>query len=142
MFSYQFGGYSYDSAAQKTEHGGSEEELNIPIYYKDAWKKPGDITQYEMPNSTQKYPMKSYATTRRLHSSDFIRLRNLTFGITLPNNWTKKAGLQNVRFYASGNNLWTWAKWDFYDPETAVAGSAAFNTPPLKTMTFGVNITL
>lgn len=142
MISYQFGGYSYDNWAQKTEHGGSEEDLNIPTYYKDAWKKPGDITQYEVANWEQKYPMKSYATSRRLHSTDFIRLRNLTFGITLPQNWTKKAGLQTVRFYASGNNLLTWAKWDYYDPEAVSAGTAGWGTPPTKTMTFGVNITL
>lgn len=48
MFSYQFGGYSYDNWAQKTEHGGNDLEANIPSYYKDSWKKPGDVTKYEL----------------------------------------------------------------------------------------------
>ena len=41
LFSYQFGGYSYDNWAQKTEHGGNDMEANIPTYYADNWKKPG-----------------------------------------------------------------------------------------------------
>ena len=84
--------------------------------------------------------MSSYATTRRLHSSDFIRLKNLTFGFTLPKEWTSRLGLDYVRLYASGNNLWTWARYDQYDPEAVSAGSAIWGTPPLKTMTFGINI--
>lgn len=140
MFTYQFGGYSYDNWAQKTEHGGSELGLNIPIYYLDSWKKPGDITQYEVFIEDPQYSMKSYATTRRVHSSDFIRLKNLTFGFTLPKNWVKKAGMENVRLYASANNLWTWAKYDFYDPEAVSGGTAIWGTPPLKTVTFGINV--
>ncbi len=140
MFTYQFGGYSYDNWAQKTEHSGSELGLNIPIYYLDSWKKPGDITQYEVFIEDPQYAMKDYATTRRVHSSDFIRLKNLTFGFALPKNWTKKAGMEYVRLYASANNLWTWAKHDYYDPEAVSGGTAIWGTPPLKTVTFGINV--
>ena len=139
-FSYQFGGYSYDNWAQKTEHGGNDLEANIPAYYANSWKKPGDITNYELFIEEPDYPMSSYSTTRRLHSSDFIRLKNITLGFTLPKAWTSRLGLDNVRLYAAGNNLWTWASYDQYDPEAVSAGSAIWGTPPLKTMTFGINI--
>lgn len=43
-------------------------------------------------------------------------------------------------FYASASNLWTWAAYDNYDPEAVSAGSATQTTPPLKTVTFGLNI--
>lgn len=36
--------------------------------------------------------------------------------------------------------LWTWAAYDNYDPEAVSAGSATQTTPPLKTVTFGLNI--
>ena len=48
--------------------------------------------------------------------------------------------LCNVRFYATASNLWTWAAYDNYDPEAVSAGSATQTTPPLKTVTFGLNI--
>jgi len=138
--SYQFGGYSYDTWAQKTEHGGTEPELSIPSYYINAWKQAGDITNYERPSTERDYTMKSYATSRRLHSTDFIRLKNLTFGFTFPKEWTRTIGIDNVRLYLSGNNLLTWAKYDYYDPEAVSAGTAGWGTPPLKTLTFGLNI--
>ena len=141
LFNYQFGGYGYDNWAQKTEHGGNDLEANIPIYYLDNWKKPGDITQYELFIEDPDQAMNKIATTRRLHSTDYIRLKSLTFGVTLPSTLTRKIGIENARIYASANNLWTWAVYDFYDPESVQNGSATWNTPPLKTVTFGLNVT-
>ncbi len=140
MISYQFGGYSYDTWAQKTEHGGDDLEANIPTYYLDSWKQPGDVTNYELFMESPEYPMSSYATSRRLHSTDFIRLKNLTFGFTMPQEWTKKIGIENVRLFASANNLLTWARYDYYDPEAVSNGTAIWGTPPLKTVTFGINV--
>ena len=140
MFSYQFGGYSYDNWAQKTEHGGNDLEANIPSYYKDSWKKPGDVTKYELFYEKPSVAMNKVTTTRRLHSTDFIRLKTLTFGFTIPKDWTRKIGIENVRLYASANNLWTWAAYDYYDPEAVSGGTAIWGTPPLKTVTFGINV--
>ncbi|MDR0658465.1 MAG: TonB-dependent receptor [Mediterranea sp.] len=140
LFSCQFGGYSYDNWAQKTEHGGYDLEANIPIYYRDSWKNPGDVTNYEVFIEDPNVGMHSVTTTRRLHSSDFIRLKTLNFGFTLPQTWTRKAGIDKVRLFASANNLWTWAAYDYYDPEAVSAGTAIWGTPPLKTVTFGLNM--
>ena len=140
LISCQFGGYSYDNWAQKTEHGGYDLEANIPTYYRDSWKNPGDVTNYEVFIESAPVRMHSVATTRRLHSSDFIRLKTLNVGFTLPQAWTRKAGIDNVRLFASANNLWTWAAYDYYDPEAVSAGTAIWGTPPLKTVTFGVNM--
>mgnify|MGYP002225061943 CR=1 FL=1 len=74
--------------------------------------------------------MNGVTTTRRLHSTDFIRLKTLTFGVTVPKTWTRKIGVNSLRLYASANNLWTWAAYDFYDPESVSAGTAGWGTPP------------
>ncbi len=140
MLSYQFGGYSYDNWAQKTEHGGDDPEANIPTYYRDRWQNPGDNTNIERFILNGDVSMKSYATTRRLHSTDFIRLKNLTFGYSLPKAVTGKAGIDRVRLYVSGNNLLTWAKYDYYDPEAVSGGTAIWGTPPLRSVTFGLNV--
>lgn len=140
MFSYQFGGFSYDTWAQKTEHGGNDLKANIPIYYRDNWKKPGDIAKYELFTEKPGTAMNKVVTTRRLHSTDFLRLKTLTFGVTVPKEWTKRIGIDNVRLYASANNLWTWAAYDYYDPEAVSSGTAIWGTPPLKTLTFGINV--
>ena len=140
MFSYQFGGYSYDTWAQKTEHGGNDLKANIPTYYRNSWKRPGDATDYELFYENPVAAMNKISTTRRLHSTDFIRLKTLTFGITVPKAWTKQLKIDNLRFYASANNLWTWAAYDYYDPEAVSEGTAIWGTPPLRMVTFGFNL--
>ena len=52
---------------------------------------------------------------------------------------SKKIGASNVRFYLSGNNLYTWThlKTDSFDPEQN--GPAAY--PTMRTYNVGLNIT-
>ena len=141
LFNYQFGGWSYDTWAQKTEHGGYDLEANIPTYYADSWKQPGDVTKYELfYEKNSSVAMHKITNSRRLHSTDFLRLKTFTLGFTLPKQWLSSIGLSNARIYMSANNLWTWAAWDYYDPESVVNGSATQATPPLKTVTFGFNV--
>lgn len=116
-------------------------KANIPTYYANSWKKPGDITDIERFVANTDVAMSAYRNSRRLHSTDFIRLKNMTFGFTFPKEWMRKAGIETLRLYVAGNNLWTWARYDYYDPEAVQAGSAIWGTPPLKTVTFGLNLT-
>ena len=140
MFTYQLGGYSYDNWAQKTEHSGNDPEANIPSYYSERWQQAGDITMYERFIVNNDNTMASYRNTRRIHSTDFLRLKNITFGFTLPKQWTQKIAVNQLRVFFSSANLLTWAKYDQYDPEAVYNGTAIWGTPPLKTYTFGVNI--
>ncbi|MDE6646973.1 MAG: SusC/RagA family TonB-linked outer membrane protein [Prevotella sp.] len=139
--SFQFGGYAHDKWTQKVDHAGTEYDLNIPAYYANAWKKPGDITDIERFNVDAEYTMNDYyQNTRSLHSTDFIRLRNLTFGFSVPKQLLRKIGIEKCRIYASGSNLLTWAKHDYYDPEAVYGGTTIWGTPPLKTLTFGFDL--
>ena len=136
-FNFSLGGWSYDGGASKMEHGGTG-NLNIPVYYRKRWQKPGDKTSIERFIVDRSLSMKDYATDRRLHIRDFLRLKNLTFGITVPKMWTQKIGIDKARLFMSGNNLLTWAAYQYYDPE--IGSSVSFDTPPLRTMTFGLDI--
>ena len=127
--------------SQKTEHGGYDLQANIPTYYANSWKNPGDITDYEcFYEKSSNVAMHKITSSRRLHSTNYIRLKTLTFGITLPKEWIRGIGLSNLRLYMAANNLWTSAAWDYYDPEGVINGSSIQGTPPLKTITFGLNV--
>ncbi len=141
MFTCSFGGYSYDNGAQKSEHGGSDMKANVPVYYNNRWQKEGDIRSYERFVADRAVTMASITNTRRIHSSDFLRLKNLTFGFRVPRNWTKAIGADQLRVYCSGNNLWTWAQWKGYDPESVQEnGDVGWEQPPLRTWTFGIEL--
>ena len=139
-WTFTLGGYSYDDAAQKLDHGGAEANHAIQKYYKDRWRNPGDNTRIEMFIVDNPYDMSGVANTRRVHSTDHLRLKNLTLGFTLPKKLTTKIKLNNVRAYFSSVNLLTFAAYDNYDPEVPRNGSVFFDTPKMRTFTFGLDI--
>jgi hypothetical protein len=55
--------------------------------------------------------------TYYLFSKDYIRLKNIELGYTLPSNVLEKAGIGNVRIYVNGLNVFTFAKQKVFDPE-------------------------
>ena len=78
-----------------------------------------------------------------LQNAGYCRLKSLTVGYTLPQKWTRKAKIDEVRFYFSGENLATWHNIhsDYIDPEMAIAGAAQRIYPWQKTFMFGIDIT-
>jgi hypothetical protein len=70
-----------------------------------------------------------------------LRLKNISLGVTLPKEWISKVGFDKVRVFASGVNVFTIKnkKLDS-DPEVASNGMIQFRTPPLKSLTFGLEI--
>lgn len=139
-FTYSLGGYSFDKVGTLIETDGSKEKsYNLPVYALDRWQKPGDIT--DVPRFVLEQGAGPQNSSRYIHSTDHIRLKNLTLGFTLPGQWTQKALIENARIYFSGTNLLTWAKWNQYDPEVPVNGEVFCEAPAMRTFNFGVEIT-
>lgn len=139
-FTYSFGGHSFDDAASKLQYSGRQPDYNIPVYYRDRWKKPGDKAKMESFMIGREGYMGNVTSTHRFHSTDHIRLKSLTAGISVPKVWTRKIGVDKARVFFAASNLWTWAKYDDYDPEVNEDGMAGFQTPPLKSLTFGLEL--
>ncbi|WP_374165265.1 SusC/RagA family TonB-linked outer membrane protein [Arcticibacter sp. MXS-1] len=74
-----------------------------------------------------------------LRSSDYLRLKNVEIGYTLPKSVLTRLSLKNVRIFATGVNLYTWDKFKIYDPEIP-DGFGAY--PQQKVVNFGLNVTL
>ncbi len=52
-------------------------------------------------------------------SGAYLRFKNITLGYTVPSDWSKKMGINSLRFYFSGDNLFEWSEVaDFFDPES------------------------
>ena len=82
---------------------------------------------------------------RYLQNIGYLRLKNLTFGYTLPAKLTKKASIERLRFYFTAENLFYWAPGlhcDYIDPEMAQTNGNLRIYPWQKTIMFGVDITL
>jgi len=72
-----------------------------------------------------------------LRSGAYFRLKNITIGYTLKPELVKKAGIQRVRIYVAGNDLFSISKLPKYlDPE---AGNYSY--PIVTTLIAGVSVT-
>ena len=76
---------------------------------------------------------------RELYKGDFIRLRNVQLGYTVPRAITEKIRMQGVRVYVAGYNLWTKTKYPGFDPEGATLLYYSNAIPQAKSFTFGVD---
>ena len=141
LFSFSLGGHIMDDPALLyTDTDGETAYQSIGIQQLDRWQKPGDIT--DVPRRINSYQYARYGSSRHMKSSNHLRLKTVTLSYNLPSKWMQAAGMRNVRIFASGNNLLTWAAYKNIDPEQPVNGVATWALPNLKSVTFGIEIGL
>ncbi len=143
--SFQYGNlsvnlYRYFRERNPTSGGIFENLLN-------RWQQPGDIT--DVPRLTSQglnYTLDQ--NSRYLEDASFLKIRQVSFGYTLPTAILSRTGLSKARIYFVGANLFVWSQFTG-DPESTVTsnpnaqGLGAFGTPPQpRSFQFGLNLTL
>lgn len=114
-------------------------------FYEGRWMESNTAEQ----NAAAKWPrafMKSAAVDNRnsqsstwwLRDASFVRLKSMELGYTFPKNLTRHIGVEKLRIYANGNNLFTIDSMGIFDPEMT-AGIGGY--PIQRTLTFGANVT-
>ena len=70
----------------------------------------------------------------------YLRLKNLEIGYTFPRKWTKFVGVNSLRLYANGYNLFTIqsSDSDYIDPENPGGGIDRY--PIMRNFNFGINV--
>lgn len=77
-----------------------------------------------------------------LEKGDYLRLKVVQLGYSLPSNLISKIGAQKLRLYVTGENLLTLTDYTGYDPEIGgnILGIDRGYYPQAKTFMFGVNL--
>lgn len=105
------------------------------------WKNPGDTNCLPKPIANNSTNSSSFTSTRYLEKGDYLRIKDITLSYTLPKDISKKAGLNNVRIYGSGLNLYTFHDVNFWDPERGIDGLGYGIYPMTKTFVIGLDVT-
>jgi hypothetical protein len=79
----------------------------------------------------------AFASNINLYNCNYMKLRNLTFGYTLPKYISRRFYVENLRVYVSGENLLTITPFPGLDPE--MRAGEGYSIP--RTMSFGLSIT-
>ncbi|WP_436490656.1 TonB-dependent receptor [Chitinophaga sp. ARDCPP14] len=129
--------------------GSSTNNQNTSLL--DRWRQPGDKAAYPAATSTSGTPIylgytPYYSSTAWWGDASYLKLRSASLSYSFPRAWITKAKISNLKVYAEGQNLFTWAKNKYiYDPETSVSGgppglgTGMIAMPPLRTIVFGIN---
>lgn len=124
----------YQSTAADYFDNQTADQLN-------RWQKPGDIT--DVPQARFGGSNGTQDSSRYLDKADFVRLRNLTLGYTLPKDVLKDLGMSSLRVYFTAVNLLTFTNYEGNDPEArrddAGIGEDFYSAPPARTTAIGVN---
>jgi len=108
----------------------------ISTYAANSWT-PETAETANYPRLTTVTNSNNYrSSTFWFRNGDFIRLRNLEFGYTLPRTFTQQAKIEKVKIFVKGINLFTWDNIDVVDPEV-LSGY-----PVMKSYNVGLNIQL
>jgi len=121
--------------------------------YDQRWR--GEGTSDDMPRvsyngaSNNKYP-----SSRFLEDGSYVRLKNLQVGYTIPEKVVSRLRIKSLRFYVSGQNLWTWTNYTGLDPEMHISDNVKRDAyggdvgagidwgtyPSAKSYVFGLNL--
>jgi TonB-linked SusC/RagA family outer membrane protein len=81
----------------------------------------------------------SQRNTYWYRSTDYVRLKNIQLGYTLPGTMISKVGLKTARIYVNAINLLTFDSFKVFDPETDNQDGTVY--PQKQTFNVGVNLT-
>ena len=114
----------------------------------DCWSEDNPNAYYPRPRGyvamNANRPL-GVTNDRYLQNIGYLRLKNLTFGYTLPEKLTQKVSISKLRLYFTGENLFYWSPGlhgKFVDPEMAMTGGQMRLYPWQKSFIFGIDITL
>jgi TonB-linked SusC/RagA family outer membrane protein len=92
------------------------------------WKGPG--TSNTIPRPVRRGVHTGYAndynvlsSTRYLEDASYFKIKTITLGYTLPDEWLRKINIASFRIYVSADNFLTFTKYSGYDPESSYEGT-------------------
>lgn len=104
-----------------------------------TYNPSSDIPRLTMADENQNFGRRS---DFYLENGSYLRLKNLTVGYTLPKTLMSSLGCAdtNIRFYVSGENLFTITGYDGMDPEVGRMGLDGGKYPVARVFSLGVNV--
>ena len=111
-------------------------------FIRDRWyaASPDNNINAKIPRLTLNYADMTnyYNSSLWIRDASYLRLRNLQIAYSFNAPFLKRIGANSMRVFANGQNLLTWDKLKFIDPENTASGSMTY--PQLKVFNLGVNL--
>ena len=120
--------------------------FNSSTLARNRWRKPGDVATLH--RAAWGDPTRNGSVSNRvLQDGSFLRVKNIALGYNIKTAGMKKAGIQNLRVYAAGQNILTFTDYRGYDPEVNANGNDTTlgfdmsSYPQARSFSLGLNAT-
>ena len=100
------------------------------------WQQPGDIT--DIPKIMWDQQLR--VTDKDLINASYFAIKNITLGYTFPKDWLTKIKMDNIRVYATANNLTLFSHLKGMDPQYNFTGTVGYTYTPSRTYSIGIDI--
>ena len=147
QWGFQYGGRFYDSAYQALMH--TSDQAIGSAWHKDALKAwSADNKNTNIPRLENDYSIGQSAVDRFYINSDYISLNNISLGYTLPKILTSRIGIESLRVYVAGENMFVLSARKGLDPRwsfglgsyTGGTGYASGNYSAMRSVTAGISL--
>jgi hypothetical protein len=148
LFQGVFGNDVYNGGGQYQSANGSNGYDNQSRDQLNRWRNPGDIT--DVPQARLNAGNGTGESSRYLSDGSFVRLKTVTLGYALPRTLVNRIRMQQIRVYASAQNLLTFTSYEGWDPEVnadylasssnIALGTDFYSAPQARTITFGISL--
>lgn len=137
---YALSGYYPDIGYDNTEFTSPFFQLgNSPKYLvENSWTPENRNAKYPR-LSDVKVQNNKWASTLWIVDGSYLRLKSAQLGYTVPKNIIKQAGLERLRLYVSGGNLFTLTEFKYMDPEAPDVSNGFY--PQQRIYSFGLELT-
>jgi len=139
----------------QTSQGGLKSNRDL-TYADEAWRRnlPADFKYWTPENKSNYWPSlaayKNYRGYQFAEDYSYVRIKDITLSYNVPKSFLDRYKIEGLKLYISGRNLYTFTKWFGWDPEMTYysrgwsdsSGSWENNYPPVRTVSFGLNLGL
>lgn len=153
-FSFLIQGVEGNEILNLTSRHMKNGEANFNSYavFNERWRSPSDPGNGQIPRADRasgNHGNNNRPSSFQVEDGSFIRLRNVTLGYSVP---TKKllgdSGIDRMRFYITGTNLFTITDYLGYNPEVSNISTSSLTPgedygayPLTRSFTMGINLT-
>ena len=109
-------GYMIDNSLLRYENAYNKWGNMSVDYYNNYWTIERPSNKYPAPRIGSAYA-NGDGTNANLQNGNYLRIKNIELGYTLPHHCLSKIGVASLRFFASVQNLYTFTDFTGYDVE-------------------------
>ncbi|HTE28985.1 MAG TPA: TonB-dependent receptor [Chryseolinea sp.] len=141
--------YNQNRAQLELNNGaGNGDEAAADAYRVPGTRGPDDAGNTDTDVKAAYQDPAITVSDRFIEDASYLRLKNISFGYSIPERVLSKGRIKSLRLYVSAQNYWTLTNYTGFDPEASQAGQALINRgvdngvyPNNKSIQGGVQLT-